>query len=130
MKSYKPGRPPLGGTVQGNQRISSPWGAGSREGHRGRGQIRLLPRVSQEPPPGPRPPEASLPHCGGSAHRDRAPGQGKPPLPSGPIEAAISGDLTAAGCLAWVSEMDERGPSRAPRSLLLVHPLPLPPGTT
>lgn len=84
------------------------WGA--RAGYRGHGQIRLLPSVSQEPPPGPRPPP-SLPHCGGPTHRDRAPGERKRALPSGPIGASISRGLIAAGFRAWVSEMD-RG--RAP----------------
>lgn len=52
---------------------------------------------------GPRP---ALPHCGGPTHRDRALGQRKRPLPSGPIGASISRGVSAAGFLAWVIKMD------------------------
>lgn len=76
-------------------------------------------------------PWPSVPHCGGPTHRDRALGQRKRPLLWRPIGASISGGLSAAGFLALGGRAGPRpGPFRAPRSLLLAYPHPLPPETT
>lgn len=76
-------------------------------------------------------PWPAVPHCGGPTHRDRALGQRKRPLLWRPIGASISGGLSAAGFLALGGRAGPRpGPFRAPRSLLLAYPHPLPPETT
>lgn len=62
---------------------------------------------SRHPGSGPGP---TLPHCGRPTHRDRALGQRKRPLPSGPIGSSISRGLSAAGFLAWVIKTDRGRP--------------------